>query len=218
MKSSDNDKRIDMGSRPPECELGWYSLCIKSLIANAMFLLFSLPVITIPAARIALMRVVLELRHRVDCDLWKTFWKEFCCNLGGRTVIGLMLMLLPVSAGLYVYLFGSSAVSIAMFAVLFAFSLVVSGWWDMAESLVALSPLVNLKNAVFLAILCPKRSMLLLITVGLLDVLCFMLLPYSVAVLLVSHFVFTRWLVYRIVYGPISANLIQEKPGVEDVD
>jgi hypothetical protein len=49
----------------------------KLIRANLLFVLFSLPIVTLPAALTALDRVCVVIYRKGNIFLWEEFWKEF---------------------------------------------------------------------------------------------------------------------------------------------
>lgn len=68
----------------------------KLIQANLLFILFSLPVITIPVSFAAMTAVVQELFRKGHCHVWHTFFQEFRTEPVARTLLSLLLLALPV--------------------------------------------------------------------------------------------------------------------------
>lgn len=62
----------------------------KLVTLNLMFLMFSIPVVTIPAAVCGMSRVLVKLVREGNCFLWSEFIKEFKANLLKSLPFGLL--------------------------------------------------------------------------------------------------------------------------------
>lgn len=62
----------------------------KLVTLNLMFLMFSIPVVTIPAAVCGVNRVLIKLVREGNCFLWSEFIKEFKANLFKSLPFGLL--------------------------------------------------------------------------------------------------------------------------------
>ena len=85
------------GVTEPPPERGWKRFFFvlkthfwKLVTLNLLFLLFSLPVITIPAAFCGMNRVLLKLYREGNCFVWTEFWKEFRANIWKALPFGLL--------------------------------------------------------------------------------------------------------------------------------
>ena len=93
------DKRFapGQGVTEPPPERGWKRFFFvlgthfwKLVTLNLLFLLFSIPVITIPAAICGMNRVLLKLYREGNCFVWAEFIKEFRANLWKALPFGLL--------------------------------------------------------------------------------------------------------------------------------
>ena len=79
----------------PAAGLKWYLLLIytnfrKLIYLNLLFLLFCIPIITIPAAFAGFNRVLSKLARDGTCFLWQDFWSDFKENfIKGMPIIAL---------------------------------------------------------------------------------------------------------------------------------
>lgn len=62
----------------------------KLIGANLLFLLFSVPIVTMPAAKCAMNRVLIKLVRDGNCFLWDEFWKEFRSQLLRSLPVGIL--------------------------------------------------------------------------------------------------------------------------------
>ena len=66
----------------------------KLVTLNLVFLMFSIPVVTIPAAVCGMSRVLIKLVREGNCFLWSEFIKEFKANLFKSLPFGLLFAVL----------------------------------------------------------------------------------------------------------------------------
>ncbi len=66
----------------------------KLVTLNLVFLMFSIPVVTIPAAVCGVNRVLIKLVREGNCFIWDEFWKEFKANLFKSLPFGLLFAVL----------------------------------------------------------------------------------------------------------------------------
>lgn len=180
----------------------------KLVGANLLFVVFSLPVVTLPAALCALNRICILIYRKGNCFLWMDFWEEFrrsflrsllsAVLFGGLTFAGYFFMSLGAANGIYpvwCMIFWSvgilaSAVGICWGAYFFA-----------------LIPLLDqktpgiLKNAFFLCMVRPSRALLALAVVLGMSFIAAVLMPIFIAALLLLWFAVVQSLVCYLVNG-----------------
>ncbi len=66
----------------------------KLVTLNLLFLLFSIPVVTIPAAVCGMNRVLIKLVREGNCFLWSDFWQEFKASFFKAIPFGLIVAFL----------------------------------------------------------------------------------------------------------------------------
>lgn len=174
--------------------------------ANMLFVLFSLPVITMPAALCALNRVCILIYRNGHCFLWTEFWKEFRSSFLRSLLPGLLFGVL-----LFVgYFFMSLAAANAHFPVwclIFWFvgivAAVAGACWG--AYFFALVPLLDGKNPVVLKnayLLCFLRPGSALLVLGTLLGMCFVamvLMPIFIVALLLFWFVLMQYIICYLV-------------------
>lgn len=72
----------------------------ETIILNVLFVIFSLPVVTVGAALTAMYTVCFREAEKKSAPLWKTFWKAFKENFGKATALWLILLLI---GGIIIY-------------------------------------------------------------------------------------------------------------------
>lgn len=178
---------------------------------NMLFLVFCVPVITVPAATAAMTKVLLKITGGEDVGLWRVFWAEFIADFFKALKAGLILTVLATAVGIIGYtvlLFGGfiGALGVAF--------MIVSGLWLYVAAcyLFALIVSVDLslsncvRNAVLLALVEPKQNLLLLIPFALLAA-CVLLFPISLPLLLFVMFSLCQFIVCMIVNKVIQKRI-----------
>jgi len=159
---------------------------------NLQFLLFCLPVVTIPAAITALNKVLLNLAREGNAFYGQDFWDEFRSSFLKSWVALLPMMIL---AG--VAFFGyralddvyAHALPIVAFLAVCSLAYCHSVYSLTMLALVKLPLGKIMKNAVILTLTEMRRNVLLMIAVFV-SLLCAILFPYSLPILLLLLFSF----------------------------
>lgn len=167
----------------------------KLIGANLLFVLFSLPVITLPAALCALNRVCLLIYREGNCFLWMEFWREFrrsfwrsllpAALFGALTFAGYFFMSLGAANGIYpvwCMLFWSLGIFAAASGIV---------WGAYFFVLVALLNQNNrniLKNAFLLCMIRPSRALAVLVIVLGMSFIAMILMPIFVVALILLWF------------------------------
>lgn len=143
-----------------------FSQCWKLLGANLLFLFFSLPLISLPAALCALDRVCIVIYRRGSAYVWQEFTEEFRKSLLRRIpaslLFGLLLFLAYYSMSL-----GLSNTGLPLWCVVFWTVGIMAAfaglsWGNCYYTLAALMDQKEarlLKNAALLCMLSPGRAM-----------------------------------------------------------
>jgi len=138
----------------------------KLIELNLLFLLFCLPVVTIPAALCGMNRVCMLLIRNGYCFLWDDFWQEFRRSFKRTLLPGLLFGLLT-AAGYYCMSLGLSNSGLALWSTLFwalgmvctAAGLCWGSYFFALTSLLEQDVPGILKNAGLLCILRPLRAL-----------------------------------------------------------
>lgn len=176
--------------------------------ANLLFVLFSLPVVTLPAALCALNRVCILIYRKGHCFLWMDFWQEFrrsfgrsllpAALFGGLTFAGYFFMSLAAANGafpVWCLIFWSVGILAAAAGIC---------WGTYFFALVPLLDLKNpgvLKNAFLLCMVRPARALLTLAVVLGMTLMAAALMPVFVVALLLCWFAATQTAVCYLING-----------------
>lgn len=146
----------------------------KLMGANVLFVLFSLPLITLPAALCALNRVCILIYKNGSCYLWQDFTGEFRASFL-RSLLPALLFLALLFAGYYFMSLGLTNAALAVWSMVFwaigiFFVLAGLGWGGYFFVLAAMLEQENrnvLKNARLLCMISPgKALMAALVVIG----------------------------------------------------
>ena len=171
-----------------------YTHFAKLVGLNMLFLLFCVPVITIPAALSGMNRVCILLVMNGRAEVWNDFIAEFKGCFLKSLPFGLGCAFLLADAGLCAYL-GLASVSAGLAIPLYAAAVILTvATLLLGSYCFTLLPLVSLRstdilrNAVLLMLLEPKSDLLLVLLVGGMLVAAALLTPFSVPVIAVILF------------------------------
>ncbi|MGE5494118.1 MAG: DUF624 domain-containing protein [Burkholderiales bacterium] len=180
---------------------------------NVLFLVFCIPVVTIPASVSAMTKVLMNLVMKDDCDLWHDFLREFRHDFLGSLVAGLvmgMLMAAVFFTGYAIYSFFdgfASSLGIA-FIIFFEALLYIAACYLFAIiTTVDISLKPAIKNSLLLALIEIKRNSLLIIPLALLAA-CVLLYPASLPLFVFIMFSLCQYIVCNVVPGAIKKRII----------
>ena len=158
---------------------------------NLLYLLFCVPVVTIPAATTAMCRVTLTMLRDQNHFLWHDFFSAFRREFKWSTLLGLPLLALILLCDGALRFYGAAALAspvygIPLFAggVLLLLLLCAALYLFPMLALVDLPPRQALNNTLLLALLCLPRNLLALAVIGALGFLLAATLPMSLIYLL----------------------------------
>ena len=186
----------------------------KLISLNLLFLLFCIPVITIPAAFCGLNRVLIKLYREGNCFVWTEFIKEFRANMWKALPFGLIGALVLFSS----YYFLSLSISISpdhtdiftaamgllllFFAVLFlSYVFVFLPTLDLKNKEIA-------RNAFVLLITQWKTNLVILLSVAASALFTAALYPYSLVFLLLFTASFQQYIICTAINTPLQAKII----------
>lgn len=144
----------------------------KLMGANVLFVLFSLPLVTLPAALCALNRVCILIYKNGSCYLWQDFVGEFRASFL-RSLLPALLFLALLFAGYYFMSLGLTNAALPLWSTIFwaiGIFLVLAGlgWGGYFFVLVAMLEQENrnvLKNARLLCMISPGKALMAALTV-----------------------------------------------------
>lgn len=139
----------------------------KLMGANVLFVLFSLPLITLPAALCALNRVCILIYKNGSCYLWQDFVGEFRASFL-RSLLPALLFFVLLFAGYYFMSLGLTNADLAIWSLVFwtlgiMFGGAALAWGSYFFVLVAMLEQKNkdvLKNARLLCMISPGKALM----------------------------------------------------------
>lgn len=169
-----------------------FSQLWKLIGANLLFVLFSLPVLTLPAALCGLNRVCLSVYRRGSAYIWQEFFEEFRKSLL-RHLPAAFLFTLLLLAAYYLMSLGLSNAALPLWSVIFwTLGLLAAagglGWGSCYFVLAALLEQRSgmlLKNAVLLSLAAPGRTLLRCALAAVFAAAAALLLPVSLFLILI---------------------------------
>ncbi|MDO5516717.1 MAG: DUF624 domain-containing protein [Clostridium sp.] len=162
---------------------------------NLLFILFSVPIVTIPASLGALNSITMLLVQRKHVFLWSDFVSKFKDNWKQSTICFILLGILSLFSLFCLNLYFNISQVNQMFIVLFFITLSILFFLVMISLYVY--PIITtislpikhiLKNSIFLSIVCIKNSILGLIVFTFFTISSIIFLPFSMPVILLIGF------------------------------
>ena len=179
----------------------------KLIGANLLFVLFSLPLITLPAALCALNRVCILIYKNGFCYLWQDFIGEFRESFK-RSLLPAQLFLFLLFAGYYFMSLGLTNAAIPLWSMIFwtlglVFALAALAWGAHFFVLVAMLEQGNkdaLKNARLLCMISPGKAIFAVLLIIAAAALTAAMLPVSVFLVLTIIPAIVQYTVSYLVY------------------
>ncbi len=202
------------GAGQPAPETGWARLGVmalthfwKLITANLLFVLFSLPVITLPAALTALNRVCVIIYKDGNIFLWEEFRKEFKRSILRSILPGLGFALL-LFGGYFFMSLGNGNLQRGFVGVVFwafgilmaAVAVILGEYFFVVSSVLDIGVGGAMKNSLLLWMSRPGSGLLILVWVALLSVAMAALLPIGLVLLLLIWAVLAQYPVSFLVY------------------
>lgn len=159
----------------------------KLIGLNLLFVLFSLPVITMPAALCAMNRVCMLLIRNGYCFLWQDFWEEFRRSFL-RSLLPALFFLLLIFFAYYAMSLGLTNARLPLWSLLFwavGIGTAVAGicWGSYFFALVSLLDQNNrgvLKNAWLLCMIRPRSALAVFVIIAAAGFAMAILMPVSI--------------------------------------
>lgn len=190
----------------------WYLVkthFFRLLGINALFALFCIPIITIPASLSGMTNVLMKLTREGNCFIWQDFWEEFKTHFIERVCIWFGLQLIPLIGWYLPSVLGSETAGIWISSILGGFIFILECYWFPLITTLSIGPLKCLRNAFLLVFLELKRDIVILL-IGIGSFLIWRLLfPYSLPFLLLMVFSFTQLAVCVTVNEPMQKRIIE---------
>jgi hypothetical protein len=193
-----------------------YTHFAKLVGVNLLFLLFCIPIVTIPAALSGMNRVCMLLVREGTAGVWSDFTGEFRCSFLKSLPLGLLCAFLFADAALCLFLGMTAGYAGLMPILLLAAAVLAIAALLLGCALFALMPLVALKNgdilrdALYLVMKEPKTDLLLIAVVGGSLTAAVLLLPYSIPVVAVIGLSLVSLASCTILYGPVKKHILDK--------
>lgn len=202
------------GAGHPAPETGWARLGVmglthfwKLITANLLFVLFSLPVITLPAALTALNRVCVIIYKDGNIFLWDEFWKEFKRSFFRSILPGLGFALL-LFGGYFFMSLGNGNLQLGFIGVVFwavgilmtTAAVILGEYFFVISAVLDIGVGGAMKNSLLLWMSRPGRGLLIFAWVILMSVAIAALLPIGLVLLFLIWAVLTQYPVSFLIY------------------
>lgn len=186
----------------------------KFIGLNLLFLLFALPIITLPAGLAALNRVCIKLIREGNCFLWDDFFEEFKRSFAPSLPLGLLfggallsayyLMSLGITNGGSI--FGMLFLAAGLF--LAAFALLRGSWTFVLLSMLPLKNRALLKNARILSLQESGRSAAMLLSLAAAFAFSLLFFPLSAILLALLLFSALQYTLCFFVNGAVQKRIL----------
>lgn len=187
----------------------------KLVQLNLLFVLFCLPVVTIPAACAGMSRVIMRLLRDGHCFLWTDFISELKASFFKALFPGFVFFLLGIGAYMicnslhtdtndlidtFGYAFMILSFSILFVAGCYAFPMI---------AYVNITSDAVLKNAFIFAFTGMRRNLLLVLCAGSVILLSVYFLPFTLPLFILIIFAFNQFIVCALVIKPIEKYVVK---------
>lgn len=210
------------GIKEPPPERGWKRFFFvlgthfwKMVTLNLLFLLFCIPIITIPAAFCGMNRVLIKLYREGNCFVWTEFYKEFRANIWKALPFGL-LGGIALFASYYFLSYGTSVSSNGVEVISTALGILLLAVVVLLLNYVfVFLPVLDLKNRqiarnalIFLITEWKTNVVILGIVMGTV-VFSIALFPLSLFTLALCSISFMQYVICVAVNGPLQKRIIK---------
>lgn len=186
----------------------------KLIAANLLFLLFSLPLVTLPGSLSALNRVCVKLVKDGNCLLWPEFIEEFRASFASGLLLGLPLGAL-LAASYYLLSLGISN-SGTLYSVLFSalgclallFCASFGSWAFVLRAMLALPNRDIRTNARILSLVETKRTAAAVAIQAVLVIGTFSLFPLSLVLVLFLFPALGQFSIVSLYYPPVRKRIV----------
>lgn len=182
---------------------------------NLLFIVFSIPIVTIPAALCGVNRVCVKLIREGNVFLWEEFFEEFKASFKKSLILGLLFIFL-LFAGYYLMSLGITNVALPIWSMIFWVLGILAAatglcWGAYAFVLTPLLELKNkelLKNAFSLVMLEPARALGVAAAILIMSFLAAIFYPISIFLLVFCWFSLTQYTVCFLVNTTVQEHII----------
>lgn len=192
---------------------------------NLLFLLFCIPIITIPAALTAMSRITLSMVRDEPYFMWTDFLRSFRTNFRQSLLGGAPLLLVTSIAGLGVLFYGPMLPTHPVFYLLagicflaFVMLSIMDFYFFPMVALLELKLVALLKNALYLGIICLLHNFAAFACIGVLTFLMVFFFPVSFFPLVLLHFSFTNLISVFCAYAGLRKYVIRQEEQPEQSD
>lgn len=192
----------------------WFLFCthfFKIILLNLLYLLFCVPVFTIPAATAGMTNVLMKLWREGNCFLWADFWSEFKTEFPSRMFLWFAMQLVPMAFWFLPAFLGAKTVAFWLSLIAEAFILLIDAYWFPLVTTMDVSSAVSLKNACLLLPIAFKNSLAMLAVIALFYGVCYLLLPFTLPVILLFSFSCERLILCLKVQPVMEQWLVQKE-------
>lgn len=219
------------GVQGPPPTKGWarYKFIVQNhffrlMKLNLLFVVFCIPVFTIPASIAGMTSVLMCLVREGNTFMWSDFWREFKTDFPQRMLIWFLLQILPNAIWYIPNALGYEGLAYMISVALSSLFFIVTCYWFPMIVKLDLTVWQALRNAVLLVVLEWKRSLILLVLSLVFRFVTTLLYPYSILLLLLGAFTFLQLAASVIGNDTINERLLKQDDGTdvsdddEDVD
>jgi len=186
----------------------------KLVSLNLLFLAFSIPVVTMPAALCGMNRVLIKLYRDGNCFVWTEFFKEFRANLWKALPFGLIGGITLFASYYFLSISTSAAAdrvepfTAAIGILLLCFTVLFLNYVFLFLPTLALKNSQIARNALIFTITEWKTNLAILASTVLLTTLTVLFMPYSVVLLVFVTIVLQQFIVCAAINEPLQRRII----------
>jgi uncharacterized membrane protein YesL len=182
----------------------------KLVTLNLVFLMFSIPVVTIPAAFCGLSRVLIKLVREGNCFLWSDFWQEFKSSFFKAMPFGLLVAFLLFDSyyALSISTSGGGILPGALGLFLLGMAVLFGSYAFVLLPSLDLKGRYITKNTFILMMTEWKTNLAILGTALALGALIAAIFPYSTILMLFISFSLMQLVICTAVNGPLQRRII----------
>ena len=192
----------------------------KLILLNLIWIIFSIPVVTLPASTAGVTVVLMKLAREGRCFLWDDFWEAFK-KYFRKSLIALTLYLV-IAAAIAVMIFADGPIALVFKIILcvlaFLCWLISCYFFPMLAYIDDLTGKELLKNAALLLLVCAKQDIFLTLIPGLLTALQVIFLPLTSPLLIFLTLAFAQLGVCLIVNEPIDQYVLNPYNNIDSLD
>lgn len=179
---------------------------------NILFLVFCIPILTIPASVTAMTKVLMAYIKEDDCAVWSCYWREFkdsfIKSIGAGLIMGVFIAaVLLIGYGIYALSGGFvRALGIGIIIVFEVLIYIILCYLFALIATVHIGLKQCLKNAFLLMMIEFKHNLLLLMPLGLL-IASVLLYPVTLPLLALIMFSLCQYIICKLVNGAIRRRI-----------